>query len=190
MDVGAMTPNLWLFEIREDCLNFFERASGARMHSAYYRPGGVHQDVPLKLLTDIGDWLDTKLPKLFDDALSLVIDNRIFTQRNVDIAVVSKEDAIQWGFSGPMIRGSGVPWDLRRSQPYDVYDRMDLAIPVCTNGDCYYRFMVRVEEVRPSAQILKQCLQEMLEGPVASIDRKAVPPRRDRKSTRLTSGHE
>src|SRR3546814_3747406 len=116
MDVGAMTPNLWLFEIREDCLNFFERASGARMHSAYYRPGGVHQDVPLKLLTDIGDWLDTKLPKLFDDALSLVIDNRIFKQRNVDIAVVSQEDALKWAFSGPMIRGSGVPWDLRRSR--------------------------------------------------------------------------
>lgn len=178
MDVGAMTPNLWLFEIREDCLNFFERASGARMHSAWFRPGGVHQDVPLKLLTDIADWLDTRLPRLFDDAMSLVVDNRIFKQRNVDIAIVAKEDAIRWGFSGPMIRGSGIAWDIRRAQPYDVYDRMDFDIPVGTSGDCYDRFMVRVEEVRQSARIMKQCLAEMPEGPVASIDRKVVPPKR------------
>lgn len=178
MDVGAMTPNLWLFEIREDCLNFFERASGARMHSAWYRPGGVHQDVPLKLLTDIADWLDTRLPRLFEDAMSLVVDNRIFKQRNVDIAVVSKADALAWGFSGPMIRGSGIPWDLRKSQPYDVYDRMDFEVPVGTRGDCYDRFMVRVEEVRQSAKIMKQCLAEMPEGPVASLDRKVVPPKR------------
>src|SRR5690606_8337949 len=125
MDVGAMTPNLWLFEIREDCLNFFERASGARMHAAWFRPGGVHQDVPPKLLSDIGEWLDTRLPRLFEDAMSLVVDNRIFKQRNVDIAKVSKEDAIRWGFSGPMIRAAGIPWDLRKSQPYDVYDRVD-----------------------------------------------------------------
>jgi len=178
MDVGAMTPNLWLFEIREDCLNFFERASGARMHSAWFRPGGVHQDVPLKLLTDIADWLDTRLPRLFDDAMSVVVDNRIFKQRNVDIAIVAKEDAIRWGFSGPMIRGSGIAWDIRRAQPYDVYDRMDFDIPVGTSGDCYDRFMVRVEEVRQSARIMKQCLAEMPEGPVASIDRKVVPPKR------------
>jgi NADH-quinone oxidoreductase subunit D len=178
MDVGAMTPNLWLFEIREDCLNFFERASGARMHSAWFRPGGVHQDVPLKLLTDIADWLDTRLPTLFNDAMSLVVDNRIFKQRNVDIATVSKDDAIRWGFSGPMIRGSGIAWDIRKSQPYDVYDRMDFEIPVGTSGDCYDRFMVRVEEVRQSARIMKQCLAEMPEGPVASIDRKVVPPKR------------
>ena len=178
MDVGAMTPNLWLFEIREDCLNFFERAAGARMHMAWFRPGGVHQDVPLKLLTDIADWLDTRLPRLFDDAMSLVIDNRIFKQRNVDIAIVSKDDAVRWGFSGPMIRGSGIPWDLRKSQPYDVYDRMDFEIPVGTRGDCYDRFMVRVEEVRQSARIMKQCLAEMPEGPVASDDRKIVPPKR------------
>ena len=178
MDVGAMTPNLWLFEIREDCLNFFERASGARMHSAWFRPGGVHQDVPLKLLTDIGDWLDTRLPRLFEDAMSLVIDNRIFKQRNVDIAVVSKEDAIAWGFSGPMIRAAGIPWDLRKSQPYDAYARMDFEIPVGTRSDCYDRFMVRVEEVRQSARIMKQCLAEMPEGPIASEDRKVVPPKR------------
>mgnify|MGYP004451747141 FL=1 len=177
MDVGAMTPNLWLFEIREDCLNFFERASGARMHSAWFRPGGVHQDVPLKLLTDLADWLDT-FPKLFEDSMSLVVDNRIFKQRNVDIAVVSKDDAVRWGFSGPMIRGSGIPWDLRKSQPYDVYDRMEFDVPVGTRGDCYDRFMVRVEEVRQSAQIMRQCLNEMPEGPIASLDRKVVPPKR------------
>lgn len=177
MDVGAMTPNLWLFEIREDCLNFFERASGARMHSAWFRPGGVHQDVPLKLLTDLADWLDT-FPKLFEDSMSLVVDNRIFKQRNVDIAVVSKDDAVRWGFSGPMIRGSGIPWDLRKSQPYDVYDRMEFDVPVGTRGDCYDRFMVRVEEVRQSARIMRQCLNEMPDGPIASSDRKVVPPKR------------
>ncbi len=178
MDVGAMTPNLWLFEIREDCLNFFERASGARMHAAWFRPGGVHQDVPEKLLVDIGEWLDTRLPTLFDDAMSLVVDNRIFKQRNVDIAIVSKDDAVRWGFSGPMIRGSGIAWDLRKSQPYDVYAKMDFEIPVGTRGDCYDRFMVRVEEVRQSAKIMKQCLAEMPQGPIASDDRKIVPPKR------------
>ncbi len=178
MDVGAMTPNLWLFEIREDCLNFFERVSGARMHSAYFRPGGVHQDTPLKLLTDIADWLDTRLPRLFEDAISLVADNRIFKQRNVDIAVVSREDAIKWGFSGPMIRGAGIAWDLRKSQPYDVYAKMKFDVPVGTRGDCYDRFMVRVEEVRQSVRIMKQCLNEMPEGPIASLDRKVVPPKR------------
>ncbi len=178
MDVGAMTPNLWVFELREDCMNFFERASGARMHSAYFRPGGVHQDVPLKLLTDIGNWVDGRLPELFGDAMSLVIDNRIFKQRNVDIAVVEKDDAIAWGFSGPMIRGSGIAWDLRKSQPYDVYDRMDFEVPVGTNGDCYDRFMVRVEEVKQSARIIKQCLAEMPEGPIASDDTKVSPPKR------------
>ncbi len=178
MDVGAMTPNLWMFELREDCLNFFERASGARMHAAWFRPGGVHQDVPLKLLTDIADWLDTRLPQLFEDAISLVADNRIFKQRNVDIAIVSKDDALKWGFSGPMIRAAGIPWDIRRAQPYDVYDRMEFDIPVGTKGDCYDRFMVRVEEVRQSARIIKQCLKDMPEGPIASDDRKVSPPKR------------
>ena len=178
MDVGAMTPNLWMFELREDCLNFFERMSGARMHHNYLRPGGVHQDVPLKLLTDIGDWLDTRLPQLFGDAISLVAENRIFKQRNVDIAIVNRDDAVKWGFSGPMIRAAGIPWDLRKSQPYDVYDRMDFEIPVGTRGDCYDRFMVRVEEVRQSARIMRQCLNDMPEGPIASLDRKIVPPKR------------
>ncbi|WP_260600308.1 NADH-quinone oxidoreductase subunit D [Sphingomonas endolithica] len=178
MDVGAMTPNLWLFELREDTMGFYERASGARMHAAYFRPGGVHQDVPLKLLTDIGDWLDTRLPRLFEDAISLVADNRIFKQRNVDIGTVSRDDAIKWGFSGPMIRGSGIAWDLRKSQPYDVYAKMNFDVPVGTSGDCYDRFMVRVEEVRQSARIMKQCLNEMPDGPISSLDRKVVPPKR------------
>ncbi|MDE1915558.1 MAG: NADH-quinone oxidoreductase subunit D [Sphingomonadales bacterium] len=178
MDVGAMTPMLWFFEIREDCLNFFERASGARMHSAYFRPGGVHQDVPLKLLVDIGEWLDKRFIELFDDACSLFVDNRIFKQRNVDIGVVSKEDALRWGFSGPMLRGSGIPWDIRKAQPYDVYDRMDFEVPVGTSGDCYDRLMVRIEEVRQSVRIMKQCLRDMPEGPVMSDDRKVVPPKR------------
>ena len=178
MDVGAMTPNLWMFELREDCSNFFERASGARMHANYFRPGGLHQDVPLKLLTDIADWLDTRLPELFGDAISLVADNRIFKQRNVDIGVVTKDDAVRWGFSGPMIRGSGIAWDLRKSQPYDVYAKMDFDVPVGTRGDCYDRFMVRVEEVRQSVRIMKQCLQDMPDGPIASDDRKVVPPKR------------
>ena len=178
MDVGAMTPNLWLFEAREDTYGFFELASGARMHMNWFRPGGVHQDVPLKLLTDIGDWLDTRLKRLLEDAISLVADNRIFKQRNVDIGIVSRDDAIAWGFSGPMIRAAGVPWDIRRSQPYEVYDRMEFDVPVGTRGDCYDRFMVRVEEVRQSARIIKQCLQQMPDGPVLTNDRKVAPPRR------------
>ena len=178
LDVGAMTPALWMYELREDCMNFYERTSGARMHAAYFRPGGVHQDVPLKLLTDIADWLDTRVPQLFEDAISLVADNRIFKQRNVDIGIVTKDDALRWGFSGPMIRGSGIPWDLRKSQPYDVYAKMDFDVPVGTRGDCYDRFMVRVEEVRQSVRIMKQCLRDMPEGPIASDDRKVVPPKR------------
>ncbi len=178
IDVGALTPGLWMYELREDVMNFSERASGARMHAAYFRPGGVHQDVPLKLLSDIGDWVDTRVPRLFEDAISLVADNRIFKQRNVDIAVVAREDAIKWGFSGPMIRAAGIPWDLRKSQPYDAYARMNFDVPVGTRGDCYDRFMVRVEEVRQSVRIIKQCLAEMPEGPIASLDRKVVPPKR------------
>jgi NADH-quinone oxidoreductase subunit D len=177
MDVGAMTPNLWLFEVREDTLQFYERVSGARMHANYFRVGGVHQDIPEKVLADIGDWLDTRL-KLFEDAISLVADNRIFKQRNVDIGTVTREDAIAWGFSGPMIRAAGVPWDIRRSQPYEVYAGMDFDIPVGTRGDCYDRFMVRVEEVRQSARIMRQCLKEMPSGPIGTLDRKVFPPSR------------
>ena len=178
LDVGAMTPGLWLYEAREDCMGFFERASGARMHTAWFRPGGVHQDVPLKLLTDVGEWLDDRLPRLFEDAMKLVVDNRIFKQRNVDIAIVSREDSIKWGFSGPMIRAAGIPWDIRKSQPYDVYAKMDFDIPVGTRGDCYDRFMVRMEEMRQSVRLIRQCIADMPEGPVSSLDRKVVPPSR------------
>jgi NADH-quinone oxidoreductase subunit D len=183
MDVGAMTPNLWLFEIREDIMQFYERVSGARMHANYFRPGGVRLDLPEKLLADLGDWLDVRF-KLFEDAISLVADNRIFKQRNVDIGVVSKEDAIAWGFSGPMIRASGIPWDIRRSQPYEVYDRMEFDVPVGTNGDCYDRFMVRVEEVRQSMRIMRQCLKEMPPGPIGA-DSKVFPPRRAEMKTSM-----
>jgi NADH-quinone oxidoreductase subunit D len=185
MDVGAMTPNLWLFEIREDLMQFYERVSGARMHANYFRPGGVRYDLPEKLLVDLGDWLDNRLPGLFEDAISLVADNRIFKQRNVDIGVVSKEDAIAWGFSGPMIRAAGLPWDIRRSQPYEVYDRMEFEIPVGTNSDCYDRFMVRVEEVRQSARIMRQCLKEMPAGRVGSENQKVFPPSRSEMKTSM-----
>jgi len=178
MDVGAMTPNLWLFEPREDMMNFYERVSGARLHANYFRPGGVHQDAPPQLLEDMDRWIDDKLLPMFEDAISLVADNRIFKQRNVDIGIVSKEDAIAWGFSGPMIRAAGIPWDIRKAQPYDVYDRMEFDVPVGTKGDCYDRMMVRVEELRQSARIMKQCLRDMPEGPIASFDRKVVPPKR------------
>ena len=176
MDVGAMTPNLWLFEVREDTLQFYERASGARMHANYFRVGGVREDLPEKMLADLGDWLDHRL-QLFEDGIALVADNRIFKQRNVDIGIVGRDDAIAWGFSGPMIRASGIPWDIRRSQPYEVYDRMDFEIPVGTRGDCYDRFMVRVEEVRQSARIMRQCLKEMPSGPIGA-DNKVFPPSR------------
>src|ERR671913_211992 len=155
MDVGAMTPNLWLFEVREDTMQLYEAVSGARMHANYYRVGGVHQDIPAKVLADMSTFLDKRMP-LFEDAISLVADNRIFKQRNVDIGTVSKEDSLAWGFSGPM----------------------QFDIPVGTRGDCYDRFMVRVEEVRQSARIMRQCLKEMPSGPVGSLDRKVFPPKR------------
>jgi NADH-quinone oxidoreductase subunit D len=177
MDVGAMTPNLWLFVVREDTLQLYEAVSGARMHANYFRVGGVHQDIPEKVLADIATFLDTKM-QIFEDAISLVADNRIFKQRNVDIGTVSKEDSLAWGFSGPMIRAAGIPWDIRKSQPYEVYDRMDFDIPVGTKGDCYDRFMVRVEEVRQSAHIMRQCLRDMPQGPIGTDDRKVFPPKR------------
>ncbi len=184
MDVGAMTPNLWLFELREDLMQIYEAVSGARMHANYFRAGGVHQDIPPAVLARIGEFLDHRL-KLFEDAISLVADNRIFKQRNVDIGTVARDDAIAWGFSGPMIRAAGVPWDLRRSQPYEVYDRMEFDIPVGTRGDCYDRFMVRVEEVRQSWRIARQCLQQMPQGPIGSLDRKVFPPPRAEMKTSM-----
>ena len=177
LDVGAMTPILWLFEEREQLMGFYERVSGARMHAAYFRPGGVHQDLPDGLAEDIYAWTE-RFPKVLDEMQGLVAHNRIFKQRNVDIGVISAEDAIAWGFSGPCIRASGIPWDLRKSQPYDVYDRMNFEVAVGNRGDCYDRFMVRMEEMRQSLRIVRQCLDELPLGEVASLDRKVVPPKR------------
>ena len=177
LDVGALTPILWLFEEREKLMGFYERVSGARMHAAYFRPGGVHQDMPAGLAEDIADWCQPFL-KVLDEMQSLLADNRIFKQRNVDIGVISTADAIAWGFTGPNLRACGMPWDLRKSQPYDVYDRMDFDVIVGNAGDCYDRFMVRMEEMRQSVRIIRQCLAEMPTGRVASIDRKFVPPSR------------
>ena len=177
MDVGAMTPFLWAFEQRELLMEFYERVSGARLHAAYYRPGGVHQDLPAGLIEDILAWAE-KFPQVVDDIEELLTENRIFKQRLVDIGVVSAEDALDWGFTGPMLRASGVPWDLRKAQPYMVYDRMDFDIPIGKNGDCYDRYLVRIEEMRQSLKIIRQCCEQMPDGPYTADDRKIVPPRR------------
>ena len=177
MDVGAMTPILWAFEEREKLMVFYERASGARLHAAYFRPGGVHQDLPKGLAEDIWAWTES-FPAVLEDIETMLLDNRIFKQRNVDIGVVSADEAMAWGFSGPMIRGSGLAWDLRKAQPYAVYDRMDFDIPIGKHGDCYDRFVLRVEEVRQSLRIMRQCLNEMPDGEVTTLDRKVSPPRR------------
>ena len=177
LDVGAMTPLLWWFEEREVLMEFYERASGARLHSAYFRPGGVHRDLPAGLTDDIAAFVD-RFPKMLDDVEHLLTENRIFRQRTVDIGIATAEQAMDWGFSGPMLRGSGVAWDLRKAQPYDVYDRLDFDIPVGKNGDCYDRYLVRIEEMRQSLSIMKQCLAHMKPGPVRTDDRKVAPPRR------------
>lgn len=177
LDVGAMTPLLWGFEDREKLLNFYERVSGARMHANYFRPGGVQQDLPVGLLEDIHAFTET-YPKAIDDMEKLLTNNRIFKQRLVNIGVVTKEQALDWGFSGPMLRASGVPWDLRRSQPYDVYDRMDFEVPIGLHGDCYDRYLVRIYEMRESVKIIRQCLRDMPDGPVRSTNKKVTPPSR------------
>ncbi len=177
MDVGAVTPFLWAFEERELLMEFYERVSGARLHAAYYRPGGVHQDLPAGILDDIAAWA-VKFPRVISDLEGLLTENRIFKQRLVDIGTVSAEDAIAWGFTGPMLRASGVPWDLRKSQPYMVYDKMDFDIPVGRNGDCYDRYLVRVAEMKESLKIINQCIQQMPGGPASSTDRKVTPPPR------------
>ncbi len=177
MDVGAMTPMLWAFEQRELLMEFYERVCGARLHAAYYRVGGVHQDLPPSMTDDIMEWID-QFPKFIDDMETLLTENRIFKQRCVDIGIVSAEDAMAWGFTGPMLRGSGVAWDLRKAQPYDVYDEIDFDIPIGKNGDCYDRYLVRVEEMRQSLSIMKQCIEKMPSGPVLSEDGKVSPPRR------------
>jgi NADH-quinone oxidoreductase subunit D len=179
MDVGALTPPLWGFEEREKLMMFYERASGARMHAAYFRPGGVHQDLPPGLVDDIGAFCDPFL-KVCDDLERLLTDNRIFKQRNVDIAVVKLEDAWNWGFSGVMVRGSGAAWDLRRAQPYECYSELEFDIPVGKNGDCYDRYCIRMEEMRQSIRIMKQCVDRLRKEPgrVTVDDHKIVPPKR------------
>ena len=177
LDVGAMTPLLWWFEEREVLMEFYERVSGARLHSAYFRPGGVHRDMPEGLADDIMAFVD-RFPKMIDDVEHLLTENRIFKQRTVDIGIATAEEAMDWGFSGPMLRGSGVAWDLRKSEPYDVYGKMDFDIPVGKNGDCYDRYLLRLEEMRQSLRIMRQCLEEMPGGAVRSNDPKISPPRR------------
>lgn len=177
LDVGALTPALWGFEEREIGMEFYERVCGARLHANYFRPGGVHQDLPAGLAEDMYQYADTVL-EFINDMESLLTDNRIFKQRTVDIGVVSKREALDWGFSGPMLRASGVPWDLRKSQPYDCYADMDFDIPTGTTGDCYARYLVRVEEMRQSCKIMKQAIEKMPKGPVMVDDHKITPPAR------------
>jgi NADH-quinone oxidoreductase subunit D len=178
MDVGAMTPVLWGFEEREKLFEFYERVSGARMHAAYFRVGGVHQDLPAGLTDDIADWVE-RFPVVIDDIENLLTENRIFKQRNVDIGVVTAEQAMDWGFTGVMLRGSDVAWDLRKAQPYEVYSSMEFDIPIGKNGDCYDRYLCRVEEMRQSVRIIKQCLERLPDGPVTATDNKVVPPKRE-----------
>ena len=175
MDVGALTPTLWGFEEREKLMGFYERVSGSRLHANYFRAGGVHKDLPSGLDNDIDEFCD-KFPKIIDDLETLLTDNRIFKQRNVDIGIVSKQDALDYSFSGVMLRGSGVAWDLRRSQPYDCYNDLQFKIPVGKNGDCYDRYLCRIEEMRESVKIIKQCLTNIPKGPIKTEDGKISPP--------------
>jgi NADH-quinone oxidoreductase subunit D len=181
MDVGALTPPLWGFEEREKLMIFYERASGARLHAAYFRPGGVHQDLPPELVQDIYDWCDPFLNTV-NDLDALLTENRIFKQRNADIGVVSQEEAWKLGFSGVMVRGSGAAWDLRRAQPYECYDEMDFDIAIGKHGDCYDRYLVRMEEMIQSQKIMKQCCEKLMSaeggGPASSVNNKVVPPKR------------
>ena len=178
MDVGALTPPLWGFEEREKLMIFYERACGARLHAAYFRPGGVHQDISNELLEDIDTWADD-FPKVIDDIDTLLTENRIFKQRNVEIGVVTEGDIQRYGFSGVMVRGSGLAWDLRRAQPYECYDEFEFQIPVGENGDCYDRYLVRMEEMRQSVAIIRQAIEKLKgeDGPVLAHG-KLCPPRR------------
>ena len=175
LDVGALTPSLWGFEERETLMTFYERVSGSRLHANYFRTGGVHQDLPRGLADDIGKFCQN-FPKVINDLETLLTDNRIFKQRNVDIGIVSKQDALDYSFSGVMLRGSGIPWDLRKSQTYECYDQIDFKIPVGKNGDCYDRYLCRIEEMKESVKIINQCLDKMPTGPIKSLDGKISPP--------------
>ena len=183
LDVGALTPSLWGFEERETLMTFYERASGSRLHANYFRAGGVHQDLPAGLEEDISKFCES-FPKIINDLENLLTDNRIFKQRNVDIGVVTKEDALNYSFSGVMIRGSGISWDLRKSQPYDCYEQLEFKIPIGKNGDCYDRYLCRIEEMKESVSIIKQCLSKMEKGPIKSLDGKiSPPPKKDLKQS-------
>ncbi|MFP3016773.1 MAG: NADH-quinone oxidoreductase subunit D [Wolbachia sp.] len=177
LDVGAMTPLLWLFEEREKILEFYERASGARFHAAYIRPGGVAADVPEGLIEDIAKFIE-QFPKYIDDVDELLTENRIWKQRTVGISEISIKQALDWGFSGPMLRAAGLAWDLRKSQPYEIYDQLDFDIPIGQNGDCYDRYLVRMAEIRQSVSLVKQCIEKMPGGPIKTEDRKISPPPR------------
>ncbi|MGI9521636.1 MAG: NADH-quinone oxidoreductase subunit D [Hyphomicrobiaceae bacterium] len=181
MDVGALTPPLWGFEEREKLMVFYERASGSRMHAKYFRIGGVHQDLPDELVTDIADFCQT-FPTVLDDIEGLLTDNRIFKQRNVDIGVVSLDECFRLGFSGVMVRGSGAAWDLRKAQPYECYDELDFDIPIGKNGDCYDRYLIRMQEMRESVKLMQQCCERLLSadgrGPCSAPNKKIVPPKR------------
>ena len=179
LDIGALTPPLWGFEQREQLMVFYERASGARLHAAYFRPGGVHQDLPPKLLDDIDDWA-IQFPKTVRDLDMLMTENRIFKQRTVDIGVVKEQDVLDWGFSGVMARGSGLAWDLRRAQPYECYDEFEFDVPVGTNGDCYDRYLCRMEEMRQSTRIIRDCIAKLKAEPAGEVlaRGKLTPPKR------------
>ncbi|GFR16411.1 NADH-quinone oxidoreductase subunit D [Trichonephila clavata] len=177
LDVGAMTPLLWLFEEREKILEFYERASGARFHAAYIRPGGIAADVPEGLIEDIAKFIE-QFPKYIDDVDELLTENRIWKQRTVGISEISIKQALDWGFSGPMLRAAGLAWDLRKSQPYEIYDQLDFDIPIGQNGDCYDRYLVRMAEIRQSVSLVKQCIEKMPGGPIKTEDRKISPPPR------------
>ena len=177
MDVGAMTPMLWMFEERERLMEFCERASGARLHMAYFRPGGVARDLPVGLVEDIHAW-NERFPKAIDDCETLLTENRIFKQRTVNIGRIGSEDALDWGFSGPNLRASGFAWDLRKAQPYDAYAEMDFDVPVGKNGDCYDRYLIRMYEMRESVKIIRQCLERMPLGRAMTDNRKISPPPR------------
>jgi NADH-quinone oxidoreductase subunit D len=177
LDTGALTPSLWGYQEREKLMDFYEAASGSRLHANYIRPGGVNRDLPAGLEDAIAAW-SVKFPDFVDDLEGLLTNNRIWKQRTVDIGIVSAEEALAWGFSGPNLRASGVPWDLRRSQPYAKYNEVAFKIPVARHGDCYDRYLVRVAEMRESVNIIQQCLQKMKPGDVRVLDNKFVPPRR------------
>ncbi len=179
MDVGALTPPLWGFEEREKLMVFYERACGARLHANYFRPGGVHQDLPPALLDDMDDWC-VQFPRVVDDLHTLLTENRIFKQRNVDIAIVTEQDALDWGYSGVMVRGSGMAWDLRRSQPYECYDEFEFDVPVGVNGDCYDRYLCRMEEMLQSTRIMRQAIAKLKAEPAGDVlaRGKLAPPRR------------